>query len=141
MSTFEITPMASILASSCATLGRRGSAILRGVDSANGFASGLSVISNSSPRFPNPWNTFGKCWTRSALVCTASMRVASCKAVIAGKPNKLFFSPYVGWLDSRPLWVSLPVKYPNTFKGTLQGPYSILSGVRSVGFPRIWCVW
>ena len=41
-SNLVMTPISSILASSCATFGRRGRAMLRGVDSAYGFASGLS---------------------------------------------------------------------------------------------------
>ena len=60
-STFDITPIASILSSSCLTFGRKGKAMFRGVESAIGLASGVSLISNSSPRFPNPVNRLGNC--------------------------------------------------------------------------------
>ena len=83
----------------------------------NGFAPGLSFIANSSPRFPKPLNTFGKCWMRSAFVCTVSIDVASCKAVIAGRPNKIGFETinnYIRLLIRLP--TSFPLKYPNTFE-------------------------
>ena len=56
-----MTPVASILTSSVATLGLRGKAMLRSVDSVKGCESELSLITNSSPRFPSLLKASGNC--------------------------------------------------------------------------------
>ena len=86
-STFDITPIATILSSS---FGRRGKAMFRGVDSANGLASGVSLISNSSPRFPNPVNRLGNCWVMLPVVCNVCSSETRFRTVIAGSPSRLF---------------------------------------------------
>ena len=56
-STLLMTPMDSILASS---LGCSGNATWQGVNNACGLVSDLSLMTNSSPKFLRPLNTFGK---------------------------------------------------------------------------------
>ena len=89
-STFDITPIASIPSSSCLTFGCRGKAMFRGVESASGLASGVSLISNSSPRFPNPVNRLGNCWVMLPMVCNVCSLETRFRAVIAGSPSRLF---------------------------------------------------
>ena len=55
-STFETTPITSILASSSLTLVRSGSGTCRGVKRVYGLPSGLSLISYGSLRLPSPLN-------------------------------------------------------------------------------------
>ena len=61
-----------------------------------GLASGLSLMINSSPRFPRPLNTIGNCFRMSLSISSCavvSIRAASFSAVMAGRPNRLVLSP------------------------------------------------
>ena len=135
-STLDITPIASILASSCATFGLSGRAMLCGVVNANGCTSGFSFISNSSPRYPRPLETPGNCCMMSALVCIVWRWERSCRAVIAGSPSRFVVSSFIACCELLPLWETFPSKDPSTSKGCVEGPNSFLSGVFSVGCPR-----
>ena len=100
-STLETTPKDSIRLSSSSTWGRSGNGTCRSVKIACGIALGLSLIVNSSPRFPRPSRTSGNfLYTSmssevvSSHSSAVSILASKLSAVMAGRPKRLPVTTY-----------------------------------------------
>ena len=121
-STCEITPSDSILSSSWRTSSRNGNGTNLGVHRLWGLASGFSLISYSSPRFPSPWKRDGY-FSFMLLIFMASTLTIKFKVVMADSPSRFLRRPFTTKARSTDLfaWDSIPVNHPLTSKVRIWG--------------------